>query len=565
MLEVIKSYLVSLGFQVDNNTFNQSQKAVKDMDKTMTAFTTGAAKNFAVAGAAVTSFFVAAEVGIAKYMAGLAKADLENEMFARKMWMNKDSAIAYKNSLSALGAELQDLYLSPELLDRFNRLREQATELAAPEEYNEQMKKIRDVTFEFQRMKLEMTYSIQWIAYYLFKYLEKPINSIRDAMGAMNDKISKDMPHWTKQVAQVLSWVVRLGEAGAWAIGNIIKVLDQLSPKTKVAGSAFVGFFALLKMGPIGWIIAGLTALLLLLDDYKTYQEGGDSLFSDSWAQLDKLKQTMEEDGTFKKFKSSLDSVSDSLLGILGSLGDIGEKIATGLGFKSFSDMLMQGTLTTLKSLETALQGIAGALEIIDGILSGDGSKLQSGADKFSKSMNKIMFGNEKGEKLNSAMDNFDKGNYSGAASDIGGMLSKWFWGDEDLANSINGNIKDSLTGFRDFLNSIFVSPKLNYSEHATGGIQTAPHLGLIAEEYPESIIPLDPKRRNNSINLLAQTAGLLGVPMFGNSSSIVNNYKVTNSPQFKIYGSEPTATAREISRTYDYGLLTRNFRGAYN
>jgi hypothetical protein len=142
------------------------------MDKTVEKFAGNSVKQFALAGSAVASFFVAANIGIAKYMQGLAKADLQNEMFARRMWMSKENAVAYKNTMSALGAELQDLYLSPELLQRYNELRKQAGQMAPPQEYSEQMKKIRDVTFEFQRLKLEATYAMQWIGYYLSKYLE---------------------------------------------------------------------------------------------------------------------------------------------------------------------------------------------------------------------------------------------------------------------------------------------------------------------------------------------------------------------------------------------------------
>lgn len=537
MLDVIKSYLVSLGFQVDNATFNKGQLAIKSMDKTVEGFAGNSVKNFAKAGTAVTSFFVAANIGIAKYMQGLAKADLQNEMFARKMWMNKDSAVAYKNSLSALGAELQDLYLSPELLQRYNELRKQATQLSAPDEYDDQMKQIRDVVFEFQRLKLESTYAMQWVGYYLFKYLEKPIGDIKEMMKELNDSISKNMPSWTKDVAQVLSWIVRLGSAGAWAIQKLFNALDELSPKTKVAGSAFLGLFALLKMGPIGWIIAGLTTLLLLLDDYKTYTEGGDSLFGDSWEKLDKFKQTLEDDGTFASFKESLDSISGSLGNILGDLGKIADKIATNLGFDDFSDMLNKGALTALHRLEDILDGIAGALQIIDGILSGDPNKITSGIEQFGKSANNVLFGRTAGGHLNSAAD-------AGGSGDVWGMLSEYLsvLTGEDVAYDYVGNVKDFVNGIKKYV------PILGtYGTGAATSSSTSSRLNLVS---------------GNAFNLWNQAAGLGNATIGSSSSGTTNNYNVTNSPSYKIYGSEPTATARAISRNDDYGILMRNLRG---
>ena len=242
-LDIMKEYLVSLGFEVDKPTFDKSQRAIKTMDKAVSDFSgsvtksfvktgSSALKNFAIAEAAVSSFFVAANVGIAKYISGLAEADIKNEMFARKMWMNKENAIAYKNSLSALGADIQDLYLSPELLEKFNQLRQQSFEMGPPEEFAAQMKNVRAITFEFQRMKLEAAYAMQWIGYYLYKYLEKPITEVKKRLKDFNDKLTLNMPHWTKQVAEFVSWFVRLGEAGVWGIQKIWEAFDQLSLKT---------------------------------------------------------------------------------------------------------------------------------------------------------------------------------------------------------------------------------------------------------------------------------------------------------------------------------------------
>ncbi len=559
MLEVIKSYLVSLGFQVDGNSFNQTQQSIKTMDKAVGSFSSGAVKNLAVAGAAVTSFFVAAEVGIAKYVSGLAKADLQNEMFARRMWMSKDNAVAYKNSLSALGAELRDLYLSPELLKKFQELRSQAYEMAPPAEYSEQMKDIRDITFEFQRLKLEATYAMQWIGYYLTKYLEKPIGDIKKSMKKFNDSLSMDMPHWTKQIAQVLSWIVRLGAAGAWGIKGIVNALDELSPKTKIAGSAFLGFFALLKMGPIGWLIAGVTALLLLMDDFKTYQEGGDSLFGKQWEDLENLKSKLDDDGAFKGFQESLDNIATSVGNILGDLTDIGDKVAQGLGFKDFSTMLSTGIMNALHGLEDTLSAIAGALETIDGILSGDTDKMESGLTKLGEGFNNAILGRDTGGHLNKAAE-------LGGTGDVWGMTKEYSKAAGQFLNPIPALKK--VTSFlfgEDAANEMFDNDINPFAAHAAGGIMTTPHLGLVAEDGPEVIIPLSINRRQNALKLLAQTSGILGAPITNTSSNTINNIRVTNSPQYKIYGSEPTATAKAVDRTVDYGLLLRNFKGVIN
>lgn len=555
MLDTIKSYLVSLGFEVDNTSYNQTKQALRDVDKVVSRFSGNTVKQFAIAGTAVTSFFVAANVGIAKYIEGLAKADLKNDMFARRMWMSKDNAVAYKNTLSALGAELQDLYLSPELLERYRQLRSQAGQLAAPGDYDDQMKQIRDVIFEFQRFKLEVSYASQWVGYYLSKYLEKPLSDIRKAMKDFNDNASEKMPKWTKQIAQVLSWVVRLGSAGVWGIKQLVQLFDDLSPKTKIAGGALLGLFTLIKMGPIGWLIAGVTALLLLMDDFKTYEEGGDSYFGDMWEQVDGLKQALQDDGTFTEFKESLDDIATSLGNIITDCADIANRVAQGLGFKDFASMLKTGVLNTIHELADLMKSIAGALETIDGILSGDPDKMKNGFEKFAESANNSIFGRERGGAINQAANQAGSGDVKGAAGTIGEASKDYWlssWMGEDLANDWIGNINDTI-----------IQPiKDLFTKHADGGIQTTPHLGWVAEEHPESIIPLDPNKRQNALRLLSQTAGILGAPTSGTMSNTINNIYLTNSPNYKVYGSEPTATARAIDRNNDYGILIRNLKG---
>lgn len=555
MLDVIKEYLVGLGFSTDMNSFNQAQKSVDDLGKKINSFASTSTKQFVTAGSAVTSFLVAANVGIAKFVTGIAKADLENEKFARRMWMNKDAAVAYKDSLSALGANLQDLYLSPELLQRYSQLRQQAGQMTAPKEYSQQMKEIRDVVFEFQRMKLEATYAMRWVGYYLFKYLEKPIGNIRKSLKSLNDNITKTMPQWTQKIAQGLSWIVRLGESAVWGITNLVKMINSLSPATKTAGFAIAGFLGLLNMGPIGWMIAGLTSLLLLMDDYKTYQEGGKSLFGDTWKNIDELMNSFKETGVIEKFKDSLDGISKSLGNILEKAEDVAKKIINYLGFKDFADVLNQVVITAFESLETALKGIAGALQTIDGILSGDTSKITSGLSDIFGSIYDSTTTQTSEQNIVGAIGNAISGNKDEAKKQVGKfMISEIV---ETLFPFVK-NIKQFANMF-DILKNLIVP-------HADGGIFTTPHLGIVAEDgFGETIIPHDPSKRQNALNLLGQTAGILGAPLTSNSSSSYHYYNFTNSPNYNIYGTEPNATARTISRKEpNYGILLRNLRGGY-
>ena len=91
------------------------------------------------------------------------------------------------------------------------------------------------------------------------------------------------------------------------------------------------------------------------------------------------------------------------------------------------------------------------------------------------------------------------------------------------LASSVWNSIKSFFTEsvpsfFSNVWNNITGSAKAGYqaatgaAPHAAGGVFTTPHLGLVAEAGPESIIPLSAGRRSRGIDLWNRTGQMLGV-----------------------------------------------------
>lgn len=77
------------------------------------------------------------------------------------------------------------------------------------------------------------------------------------------------------------------------------------------------------------------------------------------------------------------------------------------------------------------------------------------------------------------------------------------------------GDIKDKVIGFfgnaSDSLGAGYTSA-IESTPHAEGGIMTRPHIGLVAEDGAEAIIPLSGKRRNRGITLWQEAGERLGV-----------------------------------------------------
>jgi hypothetical protein len=378
VLDTIKSYLVSLGFSVDKSSYNEATKAIDGAGHNVTKFASGAVKNFAIAGVAVTSFAAAAVVGIAKFLDGLGEASIKNEMLARQMWTSEQNAMSYNATLKAMGVSLQDLYLSPTLMSQFKELRQEANNLQAPSDYKEKMKLIQSVSFEFKRMKLEAGYALQWIGYYFIKYMNGPITSIKKELTSINNVIVKEMPSWTKEVAKVMSWFAQFGITTVRAIKDVIRIFDDIGsgiPKNiKLIGAAIVGLGAIISTGPIGILIAIFTGLILLLDDFYTYLDGGESQFGPFWKKLvemfDKFKgigdivdgikqkfgeffKALEDNGTIDNFKQNF----ENNFKIIGLLFDGAKKWVKEL----FDELGKSGVLKDLlKSFEDVLAQVSG-------------------------------------------------------------------------------------------------------------------------------------------------------------------------------------------------------------
>lgn len=73
-------------------------------------------------------------------------------------------------------------------------------------------------------------------------------------------------------------------------------------------------------------------------------------------------------------------------------------------------------------------------------------------------------------------------------------------------------------------------SATVSASLHALGGIFDEPHLGIVAEAGPESIIPLDGSDR--SLSLFEQTGEMLGVLNSGEGKSVEAPAQTVNAPQ---------------------------------
>lgn len=156
------------------------------------------------------------------------------------------------------------------------------------------------------------------------------------------------------------------------------------------------------------------------------------------------------------------------------------------------------------------------------------------------------------------------------------GASAAWEWVGDKLGG-IGEWIGDKWTSFKSWLGGLgqkgsketgltTSEGKGSVLEHAWGGIMTKPHMGIVAEDGAEGIIPLNPSKRSRGIDLWQRTGELLGVQPYedggivgeepnrvptgvptGGGNNITIKVEVKAEPKFTIEGDGDTTDENKV------------------
>lgn len=363
----LKEYLVKIGFDTDAPSLSNAISGIGKVE-------TGLEKLKKVADYSTKSFslmatFIGTSISaISKMAIEVADADLEVERFARKMWTSEENARSFNDALETLGATYDDIFwMTPEEFNRFMDVKNLASSIQPPKELNESLKQIRFLVGEFQKFKMIATSSVRWISYYFLKYIGSDLESARLKVKSIEEWIIQKLPSITEKVAKFFYYIYGLGKSVYTLVKGLMEILfklfDGIEGKAFGVAGAIGGLVLAFQLGPISLFIAALLYLLLLLDDYQTWQRGGKSVHGSWWEKLDEFINKLKGDGT-------LDSMKESLQGIVTSLNDIFSSLTSLLGLDTpflkwnVDAKILRGTLWLV---EKSLSGIAFALKVITG------------------------------------------------------------------------------------------------------------------------------------------------------------------------------------------------------
>ncbi len=263
MLNIIKDYLVSVGFAVDNKSFDELGKKFEAVEKLYNKFTksimdskpfqaavdnlakfaTGALDKigrfiFSVKGliitatAAVTTALVAlfAIINTAayKFMNQMQKIDMDVQIFARRMFTTVENARSLKAVMDAMGVSdiegLKDVAANPELRAQFLELRKFTSSLSVDDQAQQGFKNVRALNLEFQKLGITMNYFFQQLGGYLGYALAGPMEQLREFLSWVNETLARVMPRIAYDFAQVFAIFDKLAQV----VVNLISIATGL-------------------------------------------------------------------------------------------------------------------------------------------------------------------------------------------------------------------------------------------------------------------------------------------------------------------------------------------------
>lgn len=324
--EVIKSFLVGLGFDVDESSLAKFNKSIISATVKVTALSTA---------------IVATAGAIGKAVSGIS-GDFED--------------LGYQFRIIAPAIN-KALVLRNEMLKAY---------AAAGINITEVVRNSVKLNMSLAKTKFILEAIYKSVGSRFFTLMTKQSDQFRAAIYKNLPKIQNGLEKFVKFVFKALEVVAELGTR-VWSIlGRVYDFFVMLDEKTNGWSTIILAVIAAWKLlnleflaTPLGMIIAGLVAILALFDDFETWKEGGKSLFD--WSSFVPVINSV---------KVVLSSLWDVLKGIGETLGALASAFVSlfHLDFKGF----FQGLWGAVQALSTAfvalwesikgLLGVSGAL-----------------------------------------------------------------------------------------------------------------------------------------------------------------------------------------------------------
>lgn len=223
-----------------------------------------------------------------------ARQDLEMQKLSNRFMTSKQSMMQYQYALEALGASIDDISLSPELSEQFEQLRKDGSMLSESAGYDDSMRFMRAVAFQFIRLQHIGRYAMQTVAASIIKHIFGPLGDSKSLLEKINEIILKYIPAGADIVGRAFGNVMNVIRNVADFIMQIPKFvmgLYQSLPdwaQKAIGGAGLIGLLVFGASNPLAAIGAVIAGAMLLINSFVKWQKGEGDLLAPIWDLLEK-------------------------------------------------------------------------------------------------------------------------------------------------------------------------------------------------------------------------------------------------------------------------------------
>lgn len=295
--EVLRSYMIKLGVQVDTAAFDKMKKMLGDLESVMGKHASSTAMQATKGVGMIVGAYATLMISIGKLIKTTADADIQFQLLGQKMYMSTEAVKAFKQATDTLGHSVQEIAWNAELRSKYFVLVKDIQNLSVPEDAKDMMKQVRGIGFEFDRLKLASKLTLEQVAYNLMRINKGELTDIRTVFGNWVDKVYSKIPEMARKIAEFLQPFIQLGQSvikffkDMWEsmkptrdmindiIGKLGEFYDKIPPIYKqillLAGALGLIF----AMGsPIMLAMGVFIGALALIDDYMQFKDGKESM-----------------------------------------------------------------------------------------------------------------------------------------------------------------------------------------------------------------------------------------------------------------------------------------------
>ena len=223
---IIDEYLLKLGCVVDASGMARFQQALREASSMADHSLTGMATSAMKATTEIVSGFVAIGAAAVGLVDKVALTDQEFRIFSLRMYMAKDSARALKIAMDSLGEPLEVLAWDPELRERTKQLIADQRAMAPDGDFDAQMRKIRDIRFEFTRLEVESKYLGMHVVQDFMKALGLGPDALLKKLQQFNNWVTHNLPEIS---AKIVKYFMPIWRDMQMIFRDVVKVMADFA------------------------------------------------------------------------------------------------------------------------------------------------------------------------------------------------------------------------------------------------------------------------------------------------------------------------------------------------